>query len=813
MSTDFLKYQTIIDQLRGEVGSKDFEATFSALTKKLNNKDKFLLKMEVKRLATPCTRLVDLRGLVNGECNLYEHEERSHYLDEVAIKIFEENVAYYGGYTFGVYEAVMNTENNFRVIYQKEKSNINPTEIAPKPSAAIVEKNQYPAKFYSSSKYPDRCEERMNYAINLTVSINEQSIEAVSSDISVHGCKLRLSSTQMLHLDQILPIRFIGLEQDFQFGSTTTFNYKVCNISIIDNVQFVGVVATENEQNQSFYQFLFGYIQGNKRRYKINLENTISALHARVFEHYSLPKSDELAVFIEQKKSKFLPRYALNTINNSHIYQYWHDENCYPTLHFLLNEKRIERLRKMAKTNGSLLVYCFVHKNNGKNYFYSADEIQLKEDKDSMAQFLGFAATKDSFSIFNLSLHSVNTELSHSPYMLADSIVTKDHYLNLPPNIEVKNILEKLPFFITVSDISNTGIFSDYQQLDCEIRDIDKLKQFGHRKSKTVYRTDSIEVNYSNLRQEVRFLYNTSVKATASGVSWSGELKDFSVSGVRIELEKAALLSKGEIIYLNFPKLQKMTSKFDLQKLAYEVVRTNMQKTVISLRAFVEQHHHVGRTFFKYLIDKNKDKLTLDDYDLITPGLAKALRNIYAHSFTTPSLLVQTSGSRYKLETILCSGEPTDIFNDMKQLSDRDNYYNLYPLLQNTKLLNGLDHTLKKMQVDDLSYSDVLYIAIKSGAELVENRVITKRESELTSIEMKKMFIKRALKRGDFYCLQVKLSRTKEPDMSYLTPELTYIGSYAIHRAKQLEQEIWSVAGVVHVEDITSEAMFRYRLF
>jgi len=146
MSTDFSKYQSIIEQLRGDVGSANFEAKFASLTQKLTKKDQFLLKMEVKRLASPCTRLVDLRGLVNGECRLYEHQERSHYLDETAIKIFEENVAYYDGYTFGVYDAVTNTENNFRVIYQKEKLIIKPAEVKAKVTSAIFEKNKKQAK-------------------------------------------------------------------------------------------------------------------------------------------------------------------------------------------------------------------------------------------------------------------------------------------------------------------------------------------------------------------------------------------------------------------------------------------------------------------------------------------------------------------------------------------------------------------------------------------------------------------------------------------------------------------------------------------
>ena len=74
-------------------------------------------------------------------------KEKTHYLDDLARQVFEENVNYYGGYTFGVYEEVTNTENNFRVIYQKEKANIQtPGVVEPQ---RIFEKTQYPAQLYS----------------------------------------------------------------------------------------------------------------------------------------------------------------------------------------------------------------------------------------------------------------------------------------------------------------------------------------------------------------------------------------------------------------------------------------------------------------------------------------------------------------------------------------------------------------------------------------------------------------------------------------------------------------------------------------
>ena len=814
MSTDFSKYQSIINKLRGEVGSNDFESKFAALTKNLPKTEKFLLKMELKRLASPCTRLIDLRGLVDGECKPYEHDGRVHFLDDIAVKTFEENLAYYGGYTFGVYDATMNTENNFRVIYQKEKEQLLSPDATSKP-ASIVEKTQYPATLIVNEVYYDRKEERMNYVIKVTVVAEGATFEAMTSDISVSGCKLRLTDNYRLHLDQDIKLEFTGLESEFVFGDKKLYQYQVRNIHMAGDVQLVGIerIDIPETSKDGFKQFLAGYIQGNKHRYKINLDNTMQALQSRAFEQFVLPKSNELAVFIKNQEGALTPKYAMTCANNFGLYQYWQDESHQSTLVFLLNSERLNRLKKAAALGKTLLVYCFVHKTNGKYYFYSADEQQLKTDTSLKQQFLGFAANKDNFAIFQLSFIEVNHALAEIPFTLSNVIKNKDLYLNLPASAEVKNIIAQLPYLVTITEVTTKDITSEYQKLNYEDLDKSKIRQFGHKRKVEKIYVDEVGISYSNQRQEARFIYNTPVVVSQKKVTWQGESKDFSISGLKILLEKPAVLSKGDIVYLSFPQLQKISSKFDLKNLPYEIVRINKKKDILNLRVHVEKHQHIGRSFFKLLIEKNRDKLKPDEYAQMIPGLAKALRNIYAHSFKTPALMVQTSGSRYKTEVIFAGEQPQGIFTEMQRLSDSLTHYNLYPILHHPKIFDSIDSTLKRLHADDDPVTDVLYISINPSKALYENAVLTKRESELSTPEMKRMFIKRALKKGEFYCLELKLSRANEPEMEYLNPELTYIGAYAIHRAKQLEQEIWSVAGVIQVFDITQDALTRYQLF
>lgn len=815
MSKDFSKYQRLIDQFSGQVLNSEFEARYAVATKKMPKTERFLLKMELKRLASPCTRLVDLRGHVDGECRSFEHDNRIHYLDDIAIKVFQESTNNYGSYTFGVYEAVMNTENNFRVIYKKEK-NLSRTDSASTPVAKVVGKTQYHAKRYNFGPYYNRCEERMNFAIAIQVYFENHSkaIEATSSDVSTNGCKFRFNSLESIAINQIIDIRFSGLEGEFQFGKDDKFSYQIKNIQVLDNIQLIGVerVYTLDEKRDGFKQFLTGFIQGNKRRYKINLDNTITALQSRSFEQFILPKSNELPIFICDNKEVIKPRYALTCHNNQKVFEYWQDEKRHSHLHCLITTTRLMRLKKAKILGKSLIVYSFKHYSKGKSYFYTVDDVQLQGDDLFKQQFLGFAAAKASFAITQLSLLDFDKEKAESPLTLANVLAKKDQYLNLPCPKQVKVLLSQLNSIVVAHQIDDENITQFYQALPYENINTAKLKQFGHKRELVEQTIDNIGINSNDHRQESRFNYKTPIVVTIDNNTWHGKSHDFSANGIKVEFDQPVALKQGVVIYVSFPELQKITSAFELKSLPYEVMRVSNDNALVNLRAHVEKHQHIGRSFFKALINKNKSKLSTNDRATSAPGLAKALRNIYSASSDSLALIIQTSGSRYKIEAITTNQDNSKLLNYCQHLSDRKQYYNLYPLLNNQQATSLMNNTLKRIKPGDAPISDVLYLSFNLDKESVEQAVTSKLDSELQSEKLKKMFISKAIKRGHFLCLQVKLSRAEEPDMELLNPELSYISSYAIHRGKQIEQDIWSVAGIVQVFDITQETLIRHHL-
>lgn len=818
MNKDFSKHYEIIEKFRGEVSKRSFEDSFNKITGHLTRNERFLLKMELKRLAGACTRAIDLRGLVTGECQLFDFQGQSHFLDEVAINAFKENVAIYGGYTFGVYETVKDAKNSFRNIYQNEQATPNANESnSTKP---VIEKLQYPAKLHHLSNYPNRAEERMNFAISIVItSVNKKPLVTTSIDLSVKGIKFKLINELYLFKGDQVTIAFTGLEQEFQFNKDSLFSFEVKNVLRDSGTQLIGCQRIDIPEGDRFDRFLMAYIQGNKRRYKINLDNSLAALQARTLEQYALVKLNELVIFMNSGKgdiNKISPRYALTTKNNQKLYQYWRDEKKRSTLHYLINADRLQRLQVLQQQNKSLLVFSFIHQHKGHKFFYTVDEDQLKHDKAFFMQFLAFAASKSSFAITALKCHTVDPKQAYSPFTLSTAMTKQQCFLNPPLTEEVSAIVADLPYAVIAIDVTSTSELGDYKALGYQGIDLERFKSFGHKYESNDNRVDEIALGYGHQRQEVRFKYQTPTIIECESLHFSGQSADFSVSGLKVDLENPANLAKGDIVHLSFPKLQKITSAFELKQLPYKVMRISKDKTLVNLRVSVKEHKHIGRSFFKVLINKNKNKLTPDEYAMLTPGLSGALRTLYAVNMAIPTAMVQSSGSRYKVERLVV-GEygyqsHKNLLSAMLRLSERHGYYNLYPLLGNLQVSNLVDQHMKKLLASDTAVSELIYIAINPSITDIDKSVTIKQASELNSPQMRNFFIKRSLEQGDFYSLQLKLSRSDEANMEHLNPELAYIGSYAIHRGKQLEQDIYSVAGVVQLIDVTQETLLRHTL-
>lgn len=810
---DLKEYVGVIERMKSLMKSAEFDQVFSLLTSDLPKSKQFLLKMELKRMAQPCDYFIDLRGHVDGEVRPYVFREKTHYMDDKAIQIFENGIKQYGDYTLGVFEEVMNADNNFRVMHKKEtaqrvKSALQTNE-PDNDSAGATQNEQSSAKLITFGHYVNRTEERMNFGIDVEVKVNDSRFVATTSDLSISGCKLKIPKGRTAKSGDIITINFTGLEQEFTLDIPNGIQYELVDIEQLDKVNYWRLKKTPNEQDQGFSNFLQNFIHGNKRRYKVNLDNTTDAVTTKGYEQFYLPRLNSLPIYLAVNEGTVSPRFAMTTDYNKSIWHYFLDEQQRSVLITLLAVKRLKSLLAQTGTERSTILYCFTHAAKGRLYYYSATTEELLAAPDLRDTFFGFGATKPSWRVFHLNLvkttaqHATETFTLPSASQKTDSAMAKASLTPL-----VQGVIKNLRYIASLTDISAKNAVN-YQQYSYNPAHLSQLNQFGHRKLPQIPPCEAIPVQYINLRAESRYLYKTTVQLRQNDQMVAGFSRDFSTGGLQIETVEPVSYSKGDIVQLDLVDLQKITSKHQLTQLPYEIMAVSKSHTIMNLRALPTEDGHTGKQFFQQLIQNNRAKLTLAEETPKYPGLSEALRSMYLKALNNFAFYLHRKGIRYELNVIAQGATPNALHTLLLRQSN-NGPLDLELLLKNSTANLQFAQQLKAMKRFDPPKSYELYIKAPRAPAAAAGNLESYYDYEFDNEQQKQAFIKNALREANLFAFRLFLSRTGRPDTDYIAREISYISVYAIHRAKTLEEELWSVAGVGDAVDISKELAWRY---
>ncbi|WP_372762510.1 PilZ domain-containing protein [Pseudoalteromonas sp.] len=794
-----LKHENLIAELKQYLGNAKFELIFKAKTAGLSKPEQFLMKMEMSRLSQPIARFIDLRGMVTGQVKPYEYQGKQHFMDDTAIEVFEAALKQHGGYTLAVYEAVMSTENNHRVLQRKAAEKEQVQALDDSLTTNII-------KFAS---YESRCEERMNYSIKVTIEYKEhKNIAATTSDISLSGCKIKLTTRHMLKKGQLIAMRLVGLEQDFELGLKDGIQYEVVAVeNISKEFNHIRLKRTFIEKNAAFDHFLESFIHGNKRRYKVNLDNTLDAVVSKGYEQYYIPRVTSLYVFLSKKADELYPSLCLTTENNIVIQRYFSDERQKSCLHNVLNQQRLTELLTKQTAVKEDYLYTFTHVSAGKVYYYSATRSELEQQPDLKNLFLAFGSQKDSWQCYKLQLMPSHPEDSYIPLSLPSTVGKNIEKMNKPPSPRVQGLIKDVKYMVVLTAVGNQVEQQNYQQLSYDKRSINQLKHFGHSRHKSPPYLEIVPLEYVNLRANERYLYKTSVSLTFNDSVFHGQTRDFSVMGLQLESSQAVNFKKGTIVLLAFPELQKITKSHQLSELKYEVMAVNKSATVINLKAHrLADSPHVGVTFFTQLIESNKGKLVVSEEVPKIPGLSTALRNMVTKSVCQFPLYLHKEGIHFKTGAIGLGLYPSPLHVILQHFGLLGNKTDLSSIITAEHIANVITPNIKDRNRQDapLEFTLAINVDPRKGdiTESITSQCIL--GDDYTGFQQQ---IGEGIKSQLIFVVRLYISRTGRPDTDYLANELKYVSQYALHKARELEEALWSVAGVGDIVDITEEAL------
>jgi hypothetical protein len=783
MSLD--NHSALIEQLKPLFMEPDFQEVFEQLTFDESNSTRFLLKMELNRISSLCTRIIDLRHKTELPCEEVIIANQKHFLDAPAKEALLQALPLYRNkYTLGVYEHVIKTHKSRRI---KLREN-GPVEI-------VNQENPFLVPGVVLGSYFNRCEERMNYSIRIMVSqqgITE--VNGVTLDLSVGGARIKLPLKH--HLDQDKPLRVKLLElgdefylEDLQQG----VDYQIVDIQNKDDSAIFrlkrlgGAEALDN--------VLSKLIRSYKFRYKVDVNDVIVTATGLGYERHYLPLLTHLPLFVSIIDGKPEITYQLLGRGNQPIQHYFQDENKISQLPSLINNKRLNQLIKYPSNSDYCYLFSFTYKTNGKLYFYSATLAELKATKN-IHLFLGFASAKASWRVFKI----ITQPIDHSKNYKTSTLPGDDaRYAAL-----TEQQLSQFSHTLQLIDLTNKDARKDYQSWSVQ-SDVNGLKIFAQAKVNQ-NSIKKVSMPFSERRHEARFVFKTLVTVEqVTGIS-----HDISSRGLQLTLEQSTNFTEPGAVSLSFPRLQAAAGKANLTHLPYQLIRSRMNGLTLHLSATIGHSPHEGVEFLNKLIAHNKQKLEqLSDNEGQQKELADGMKNLVMRQLPGVPYFIEKTVKAAKIAYIGIGTTTDEISHLFAQDSDKVLQYNLLPLLDNNVLKQQIIDPLKLMKPNhEMGFFEVFMQLTRHPRGAVQ--IQCKLKSELGNNAQQIQFITQSKKVGRFMALRVYVGATDKPDMSYIRRELEYIHIHAHHRAKQLEEQLWKVIGSGELLDITAEVEIRF---
>lgn len=760
--------------------TEDFEYLLSQLTDGEPPSLKILVKMELKRLMTPCFRSIDLRGRVQGECREYELDGITHWLDDVAFNIYHKNVRKFSGYTEGVFDSLINTRNSFKVMNKKGKpqgSDLTNTSINFNAEPLVM---GYDLK---------RKENRLKLATQIEIHrANNQLVHGVTVDISPSGGRLKVPSAFDYKLGEVIDLIYTEVARSSKIVDIDkAIQYRIVGIDEShenDAVRFLRVIKLD--ETSVVDEIITQFLHSNSQKARHDNQDKVIRARSRGYEHNYLKHTCNLPVFFSGNEVKLV----LMTENNQAIWQYWNDERNQLTLSNLFSPERMEQLTKPGMRGSNNVLYSFKHQQGDKERFFS---MMMPEATRELRQlFWHVGAKKESWKVFRLSVF----ELSESE---------RDHLINLPE--ESLDLTKDLTHFGILQEISDHHSGKDYLLTEKPRLAASALNRFCHKRNCTDTPI-SLYFDAQSRRKEPRYQFRSPLFLSAKGQKASGVTLDISRRGLYIALSSPIELKAGDECVVNFSELQLYDRSLPLSSVPYKIIRISPGGKRVQLVMESNSKNRRTMAFFTRLIEHNQEKLVAKQENLPSQELLESLHNILLDKMISTPLFIEKKGSALKPKVIGLNYPLLPHLTLFAKLGQNDKY-SLEPVYKG-RTTTLLASPMKRIEGATPQYQELYISALKFGTRI--QSLETMLASDFESTQERIEFIKKTQLLGDFYALRICATPVFDPLTALLRKDLEDLSNISMHQARSLEKEICAIVGYSEYIDITEEVLIRLEL-
>ncbi|MGF1770500.1 PilZ domain-containing protein [Enterovibrio makurazakiensis] len=771
--------KALYDQLLPLYETDGFDDLLLRLTPTETNSERLLIKMEVRKLMSACSRPVDLRGKVMGECRRYFLNGINHWLDDVAINVYHRRLdVYQGNMTQGLWDELHNTANSYRVL--QRQGDVRATE-----SLDTVE--TVPLRF---GQYLSRSENRIQLSSRIQAFLPDGTeVNGSTIDLSNSGMQVKLPASFRYEAGSTLIIYFPQLGDECQLPELFSgLNYRVVGVELNVNNDSFQRLRLRLVSNTDCIKIAIEAKSAQKDiSARVENEDKFLSTRSRSYEQVFLEQTPSLPLFFCGNKL----RYGLITEQNRALWDYWHDERNLPVIDKLFSEQRLQHLALDGLTSSETLVYCFSHQHSDKTFFFSACPTELSTELRRLFWHIGSA--RASWRVLRVTMAKISEEDTQRLQEASPAYIDQ---------------IEELTHIATIQDLTLPVVNSDFRIPIKPKQPSRTLNQFVHQRD-PISMIDAIPSALAPQRKEPRYQHKTgTILIHHISGELHGETIDFSPHGLNLLLSEPFSGSKCQEVAVTFTDLKRVDPNAPLGNVPYKVVQISEDRMQVKLSLLKDRHSKHRSHYLQRLIDHNQHKLLLDSEKMPDAPLLSAMHQMLLTRLSvTPYFLLRRG------ETLQTSGIGTNYpgseLSRILHQSASAGMISLAPVLGEhlSKYANGV--TRQRNRLDQVKHEFYVAATIANGAVID----VTSRSLEsFQSVEERKFFISRAKKRGKFFAVRNWMHPIEHGSQWLGTETTEQLMKLSTKRAAQLEHEFADLCVYGEMSDITDEVLMRLEM-
>jgi hypothetical protein len=803
MKSEFADFLDTIFKLRYEHDSVDLNRRIAALEPGAKTSEIFLIKMEIKRLAQPCQRIIDLRDVSKSVCERTVKGGVTHYLDYASSEDFDEELKKYKGiYSSGVYEFVTEQAS----IRAKTETSVITKQLLPEPQHLSLsdmfqrghERLYFVSKILIYFDHPGSEKVKTNHNKPL------KSIAALTSDISLDGVSFKVPEETSESFNKFF-IRFVGLEEVYSFKEPLYVAFDFLKGRVKAEQLLIAAALDKNQENEFIdqYQALVNLCFANqKRRNRVSVDNTVRAVNAKIHEQFVASNLNGIPVFCREKSDLWLPVATLDTDDSDSLSSFMLDAKKQSILPAFIATKLMQA--NLANSKSFVETY-FLLRFKGKNESlnFACFEYQTAIQNQSIWQLVRKGLAKSGvrlIRVYGCAIEPIDG--FHRPSSLPDSVGEAFANMNRAPSARLTKLVSTHRRMCIMYDLTDTArdlalSAIDSNDLDAKALNIRDYLLTVNPDLPTPY---SCESSVGDLRIEDRFDIPVDVKVWNRKESPENALTGSSINastrGLRISCPGAEHFKENDDVFVDL-KINKGKSPIVLNKQRYKVVRVDWKELYLAINGDVALHD--ARIALRDIIYSNLGTLLSVDSKDPVYGYSRAARNLFSsYHMNVRALTVKSDGEHY-VRSIIHSSK--SLIPSLGSGLNSDDELNL--LCMNLEFRKLLFKHVLSLTPEKPKAEFHFFVVARRKRNSSEVNILVRSFDDVTSFEDIVTLYHNLANLGNPTLLRLSVSQTSAFYDRHIRDELRYLLRYAKTKHQQCIQLLNESTSIVEFQNLS----------